>query len=422
MPEEPNVEGSIGVGLDTWPNFDIGDPDNNHVSLHFNGTPIKAVGIDPADLNLEDNAWHSAVLKVDLVTGSVQFSIDGTTYIDEVLFGLSPCVQLRPAFYARTGGAYNDHDLDNIRAETRAEGLPPTFLDESFDTTTLPFNGWEWGVEVSARGYVEGDGVGGSRAIQMSGHFIDWGGFAMACYEPSVECNGSATRSTTRMSFDVKTDVPGRQLSVGLTSWKDNLFGGAVGFMVGDIPLAPTNPGEFQTIDICLGSPIWHFPQWDPNITEMFDPSGGTIGVYFQAEAWNFGGVGSSVTVTVDNLRFYTVPEIPEIQHLKASPAILWPPNHKMVEVAVDYALDIGCHQESDVSTTITVASNERANGLGDGDTSPDWEVVDAHRVRLRAERSGKGTGRIYTITLTCADKEGHVVSRQVSVSVPRNK
>jgi len=92
-----------------------------------------------------------------------------------------------------------------------------------------------------------------------------------------------------------------------------------------------------------------------------------------------------------------------------------------VVEVTLDYALDIGCDLESDFSTTITVASNEPAYGLGDGDTSPDWEVVDVHQVRLRAERSGKGNGRIYTITLTCADKEGHVVSGDVSVSVPRN-
>ena len=40
-------------------------------------------------------------------------------------------------------------------------------------------------------------------------------------------------------------------------------------------------------------------------------------------------------------------------------------------------------------------------DGTGDGDTSPDWEVIDAHHVLLRAERAGNGSGRIYTITVT---------------------
>jgi len=57
-------------------------------------------------------------------------------------------------------------------------------------------------------------------------------------------------------------------------------------------------------------------------------------------------------------------------------------------------------------------------NGTGDGDTSPDWEIVDAHHVRLRAERSGAGSGRIYTITITATDSRGNVSSQIVSVSV----
>ena len=49
----------------------------------------------------------------------------------------------------------------------------------------------------------------------------------------------------------------------------------------------------------------------------------------------------------------------------------------------------------------ITISSNEPVDGTGDGDTSPDWEVIDAHHVLLRAERAGNGSGRIYTITVT---------------------
>ena len=45
--------------------------------------------------------------------------------------------------------------------------------------------------------------------------------------------------------------------------------------------------------------------------------------------------------------------------------------------------------------------------------------IVDAHHVKLRAERSGIGNGRIYTITITCTDDKGNATSATVTVSVP---
>jgi len=42
--------------------------------------------------------------------------------------------------------------------------------------------------------------------------------------------------------------------------------------------------------------------------------------------------------------------------------------------------------------------------------------------VLLRSERSGKGSGRIYTITVTCSDPAGHTVVRTVTVTVPKSQ
>jgi hypothetical protein len=68
------------------------------------------------------------------------------------------------------------------------------------------------------------------------------------------------------------------------------------------------------------------------------------------------------------------------------------------------------------------VASNEPENGADDGNTAPDWLVLDAHRLQLRAERSGAGTGRVYTITVTCSDAAGNTSSSNVTVTVPRGR
>ena len=58
---------------------------------------------------------------------------------------------------------------------------------------------------------------------------------------------------------------------------------------------------------------------------------------------------------------------------------------------------------------TLTAVSNEPADGRGDGHTASDVIVVDAHTLRLRAERAGGGGGRTYTATLRCVDLSGNV-------------
>ena len=109
--------------------------------------------------------------------------------------------------------------------------------------------------------------------------------------------------------------------------------------------------------------------------------------------------------------------EAPVITGESTSPSVLWPPDHKMVDITVNY-----------VSTEIarycilTAVSNEPDNGLGDGDTPHDIEIVDAHHVRLRSERSGLGSGRVYTITITCTDDTGNSTIKTVRVKVPKSQ
>jgi hypothetical protein len=90
----------------------------------------------------------------------------------------------------------------------------------------------------------------------------------------------------------------------------------------------------------------------------------------------------SSVVVVVD-----TTP--PLLSQPVAAPSLLWPPNHKLVSVAIDYSATDNCSAPAAITCALGVASNEPVDGVGDGDTSPDWLVTGAHGTRLRAERAG---------------------------------
>lgn len=103
------------------------------------------------------------------------------------------------------------------------------------------------------------------------------------------------------------------------------------------------------------------------------------------------------------------------ISDISVSPSSLWPPNHKLVDVTVDYMLD-SCDPSPIIACTLEVTSNEPVGA------TPDWEIVDAHHVRLRSERRGSGDGRIYTITVSCSDGAGQIVSRDAQVIVPHDQ
>lgn len=108
----------------------------------------------------------------------------------------------------------------------------------------------------------------------------------------------------------------------------------------------------------------------------------------------------------------------PSITNVSATPNVLWPPNHKMRDVTINYNAADNC---SPVTNSLSVASNEPINGTGDGDTAPDWIVIDDHHVKLRAERAGNGNGRIYTITITSVDDCGNTATTTTTVLVPHN-
>lgn len=96
----------------------------------------------------------------------------------------------------------------------------------------------------------------------------------------------------------------------------------------------------------------------------------------------------------------------------------LWPANHKMVPIQINYNTSDNC---GITTNEIYVYSNEMDNGLGDGNQEPDWTIIDEHNILLRAERSGNGNGREYYINIISRDESWNYSFQQVVVKVPHD-
>jgi hypothetical protein len=101
----------------------------------------------------------------------------------------------------------------------------------------------------------------------------------------------------------------------------------------------------------------------------------------------------------------------PAINTISVSPDRLWPANHNMKLVTVNYRTWDNCG----VTKTWLTASSSDAPMLTN---NPDINILDNHRMMLRAERSRPTRNRIYTITIYAQDASGNIETRRVMVEV----
>jgi|JI10StandDraft_1071094.scaffolds.fasta_scaffold06563_3 hypothetical protein len=100
----------------------------------------------------------------------------------------------------------------------------------------------------------------------------------------------------------------------------------------------------------------------------------------------------------------------------------LWSPNHKWHDLRPTDCADIQDACDPTVEAHFTwVTSDEAADGNGDGNTHPDIELG-CDTLRLRAERTGGGDGRVYHVGVVARDDAGHTTEGTCTVFVPHDQ
>jgi PKD domain len=145
-------------------------------------------------------------------------------------------------------------------------------------------------------------------------------------------------------------------------------------------------------------------------------------------KATDYAGNTGTANVTVTVVTTPVTPSAPTVADttpptltVTAAPSSIWPPNHKYVTVKITAT----AHDNTDPSPKIafvSMASNEADNARGSGNTANDIVKVDDFTFNIRAERSGPGSGRTYTITYKATDASGNTATASAIVTVPKNQ
>lgn len=207
--------------------------------------------------------------------------------------------------------------------------------------------------------------------------------------------------------------------------------------------LTVTNNGPADATDVAVVDPLpanTTFVSADAGCTEASGTVTCTVGALPAGASAMFsitvvaGSAGSVVSNTATVSAFQFDPDLsnnsstvdtelnhnPTCDQVTAGPD-LWPPNHKLQLRTLTGAADID--GDPLVTTVLGVTQDEPLDGLADGRTSPDaMPGPESDQVELRAERSGRGDGRVYRISFIVEDGRGGSCTGTAIVGVPHDQ
>jgi len=138
---------------------------------------------------------------------------------------------------------------------------------------------------------------------------------------------------------------------------------------------------------------------------------GVTTVTYFATDAAGNEEAAKTLSVRLDG-------SAPGISGLPSGGCSLWPPNHKLQQVAVVSATDT----LSGVASLQVAATSSEPSDPNDPDVVVTPDGSGGFVVKLRAERLGSGSGRLYTLTATARDSADNVRTATATCAVAHDR
>ena len=125
---------------------------------------------------------------------------------------------------------------------------------------------------------------------------------------------------------------------------------------------------------------------------------------------------GNTASTTVSGI---DIDKTPPTMNCKASPNVLWPPNHKLVTIATNVLVSDSLSGPAGFAL-LSLTNNEPDSGMGD---IQGWLLGEPSvNGQLRAERLGTGMGRVYTFVYRGTDQAGNAATCVPTVIVPHDQ
>jgi len=238
--------------------------------------------------------------------------------------------------------------------------------------------------------------------------------------------------------------------ATGASNGNLSVFGPAVLTPPNNISIVVPNPDTIPPVSAATVSPGANAAGWNNtnvvvtiNSTDNEPGGSGVKEIDFnlagaQTGSGKVAGSTASVTISVEGtttLTFFAIDNAgnqespntltlkidktpPVISGLPSADCSLFPPNHKLVDVATVLAVDA----LSGMSSFDVTGTSSEPFDPGETDIVISGSNLDPRDVQLRAERLGSGSGRVYALAATATDVAGNIATSAATCVVPHDQ